>query len=512
MELSTPIEQIPRIGPQYQKKLKKLGIKNVKDLIFHFPRRYEDFSNIIPISELKVGKFCCVQGKILEIENTRTWKKRMILTQALVSDKSSTIKTVWFNQPYLTNTLKEGDFVCLAGKVAFGKQGIYLSSPAYEKISLTNNQQPTTYNLIHTGRLVPVYPETEGLSSRWLRAILKPLLIKLRNKIPETIPEKIRKNQRLLAMKEAIWQVHFPDSIDLAEKAEERFSFEELFTIQLFVLKERLKIARGRAFPIPLNLELCRNFLAKLPFKLTDAQKRALWQILKDLEKSQPMNRLLEGDVGSGKTIVATLAILNSARDGFQNAFMAPTEILAEQHFKTIFELLKDYNLKVGLLTSQRTELNGKKFDKKNLLEKVREGQIDILIGTHSLIQAEVTFKKLALVVVDEQHRFGVEQRAKLMKQPTAKNQQLIPHLLSMTATPIPRTLALTIYGDLDLSLIDELPKGRKKIITKIIPAKEREKTYNFIRKEVREGRQVFVICPRIEPTETYNLQLTTNS
>jgi len=533
MNLSTPIEQIPRIGPQYQKKLKKLGIKSVRDLIFHLPRRYEDFSNIISISEVELGKFCCLYAKILELKNTRTWKKKMILTQALVSDKSSTIKVIWFNQPYLINALKEGDFVCLAGKVALGPEGIYLSSPAYEKIS-NYELGIKNYELIHTGRLVPVYPETEGLSSRWLRAILKPILINLRNKIPETIPSEIIKSQKLLPINKAIWQVHFPDSINLAKKAQERFAFEELFIIQLFVLREKLKIAREMAFPIPLNLELCRNFLTKLPFKLTDAQKRALWQILKDLEKTRPMNRLLEGDVGSGKTIVATVAILNSARAGFQNAFMAPTEILAEQHFKTIFELLnpvkkskdlnsvrnlsllpqkiglsnggKTDNLKIGLLTSQRAELNGKKITKKNLLEKVREGEIDILIGTHSLIQEEVKFKKLTLVIVDEQHRFGVEQRAKLVagrteaKQKGETEAKIIPHLLSMTATPIPRTLALTLYGDLDLSLIDELPKGRKKIITKIILPKEREKTYDFIRKEVRKGRQVFVICPRIEP------------
>ena len=512
MELSTPIEQISRVGPQCQKKLKKLGIKNVGDIIFHFPRRYEDFSNIIAISEAKVGEFCCLQGKILEIKNSRTWKKRMILTQALVSDSTSTIKVIWFNQPYLINVLKEGDFVCLAGKVTLGgptkdaSSQIYLSSPAYEKI---NSQQSANNKeqLTHTGRLVPVYPETEGLSSRWLRLIIKPLLLQLKNKIPESIPEKIRKDYRLLPINQAIWQIHFPDSRELAEGAKERFSFEELFFIELLVLGERLKIAREKAFPVPLNVELCQKFLGKLPFKLTDGQKKSAWQILKDLEKSRPMNRLLEGDVGSGKTIVATMAILNSAKAGFQNAVMAPTEILAEQHFKTISELLKNFNLKIALLTGKAAKLllDERSFEisSKKLLEKVKKSEIDLLVGTHALIQDKVKFGKLALVVVDEQHRFGVEQRARLCQQSTINNQQLtIPHLLSMTATPIPRTLALTIYGDLDISIINELPKGRKKIITQIIPPKERKKTYDFIRKEVKEGRQAFVICPRIEPSK----------
>ena len=475
MNLSTPIEEIPRIGPQYQKKLKKLGIKTVSELLFHFPHRYEDFSNLVPISQAKIGQTCSIHGKILEIENTRTWKKRMILTQAIVKDNSGAIKVIWFNQPYLINVLKKGDFISLSGKVALGEDGIYLSSPAYEKIS---NFEFRISNLTHTGRLVPVYPETEGLSSRWLRIIIKPLLIQLENKIKDTLPEKIRIGQQLLPIEKAIWQIHFPDSMKLAKKARERFSFEELLTIQLMVLEERLKLAREKAVKIPLELDLIKDFVKKLPFKLTDAQKKAGWQILKDLEKERPMNRLLEGDVGSGKTVVAVMAALNVVKSGYQVALMAPTEILAKQHFKTMKELLNDFGIKIGLLTGN---------------EKTK-GKVDILIGTHALIQEGVKFKKLALVILDEQHRFGVEQRAKL-----CQNTLAIPHLLSMTATPIPRTLTLTIYGDLDLSLLDELPKGRKKIITRVIPPEKRKAAYQFIRKQVKEKRQVFVICPRIE-------------
>jgi ATP-dependent DNA helicase RecG len=479
MDLTTPIEEIPRVGPQYQKRLKKLGIKTVRDLLFHFPHRYEDFSNLVPISEAKLGETVSIQGKILEIENTRTWKKRMILTQALVQDNSGAIKVVWFNQPYLINVLKPGDDVCLAGKVTLGKEGIYLSSPAYEKIS---NQQLTINNqqLTHTGRLVPVYPETEGLSSRWLRLIIKPLLFKFKNKIPEFLPEEIKKEKKLLSLERALWQIHFPDSRTLAKAAKRRFSFEDLFLLHLFILRERIKLAKEKSPAIPLNLELIKEFVKSLPFQLTESQKKSAWQILKDLESDQPMNRLLEGDVGSGKTVVAAMAALSVAKAGYQVAFMAPTEILAKQHFKTFNGLLKNFGIKIGLLTGD---------------EKIKGG--DILIGTHALIQDQIKFKNLALVIVDEQHRFGVEQRAKLCEQ-----KDYIPHLLSMTATPIPRTLALTIYGDLDLSLITELPKGRKKIITKVIPPEKRRAAYDFIRKQVKLGRQVFVICPRIEPSE----------
>jgi ATP-dependent DNA helicase RecG len=509
MDLSTPIEQVPRIGPSLQKKLKKLGIKTVKDLIFHFPHRYEDFSNLTKIANVKVGEKACVRGKILAIENTKTWKKRMILTEAIVKDESGAIKVIWFNQPYLINVLKKGDLVSLAGKIAFGRKSkrdlpeIYLQSPTFEKIFPEKE-------LVHTGRIVPIYPETEGLSSKWLRMMIRPLLKKLKDKIEEFLPEEILKKYKLLPIKKAIWQVHFPDSLNLAKKAKERFSFEELFLLQLKILKEKLKLKSKRAISIPFNLELIKKFIDSLPFELTEAQKKAAYQILKDLEKERPMNRLLQGDVGSGKTVVAILAALEVAKAGYQVALMAPTEILAKQHLKTFSEFLKNFEIEIGLLTSGDCGISNKKVSEKELLERVKEGKVKILIGTHSLIQNKVEFKNLALVILDEQHRFGVEQRAKLVQQSTIGNQQStikIPHLLSMTATPIPRTLALTIYGDLDLSIIDQLPRGRKKVITKAIAPSQREKAYKFIRKEIEKGRQVFVICPRIEPTDDKRLE-----
>ena len=494
MDLTTSIEEIPRVGPQYQKRLKKLGIKTVGQLLFHFPHRYEDFSNLIPIAKAEPGGPFCFQGEILDIKNIYTFRKRMVLTQATIGDETGQLKVIWFNQPYLINTFKKGEYVCLAGKIAKKGGAKYLSSPAYEKIP-----KDFRFNagLTHTGRLIPVYPETEGLSSRWLRFIVKPLLAKLKNQIPDSLPEKISKKYDFLPFQKAIWQIHFPDSLKLAEEARKRFAFEELFNLSLFVLREKMKLAKEKAIAIPLNLALIQELTKSLPFKLTNAQKKCAWQILKDLEKPRPMNRLLEGDVGSGKTVVAAMAALNVARSKFQVAFMAPTEILAKQHFKTINGLLEKFNLNIGLITGKESYCDNKKITRKELLRKLGEGKIDVLIGTHALIKEKIKFKNLALVIIDEQHRFGVEQRAKL-----CQRKDFIPHLLSMTATPIPRTLSLTIYGDLDLSIIDELPKGRKKIITKIIQPKDKKETYNFIRAEVKEGRRVFVICPRIEPAK----------
>lgn len=501
----TPIEQISGVGPIVQKRLKKLGIKTARDLLYHFPHRYEDFSNLLPISEIKTNEVCTVRGKIIDIKTTRTFRKKMFLTQALIEDKTGAIKAIWFNQPYLTKILKAGDQAFFSGKVILDKNSIYLSNPIYEK----------DYGdsiLIHTGRLVPLYPETRGLSSRWFRNAVKFLLTNLKNKIQDELPEKIIKENNFLPIEKSFWQVHFPETKKQAEEAKKRFSFEELFFIQLFVLRERAKLALEKAATIPINIELVKKFVDSLPFKLTDAQKKSAWQILKDLEKPRPMNRLLEGDVGSGKTVVATIAALNVIKAGYQVAFMAPTEILATQHFNTIFKLLKNFNLNIGILTGKKDRFYSKKLktdfieiSRKKILEKTLNSEIDILIGTHALIQDKVKFGNLALVILDEQHRFGVEQRAKLIQNSKFKtqNSKLIPHLLSMTATPIPRTLALTIYGDLDLSLIDQLPKGRKKIITKVISPAERQKAYDFIRKEVKKGRQVFVICPRIEKSET---------
>jgi ATP-dependent DNA helicase RecG len=507
--LQTAVEKIPRIGPAYAKRLKKFGIKTVQDLLFYFPARYDDFSEIISISQArnKLGEVACVQGEIIEIETTKSIYGRMPITKAVIQDGTAQINVLWFNQPYLEKSLKENDFICLAGKISLGKEGLYFNSPAFERI----NEIGENEELTHTGRIVPVYSETRGVTSRWLRYVIKPLLYRFCDQIPESLPKEIIKKYKFLPIQEAVWQLHFPDSFEHADAAKARFSFEELFLIQLNVLKEKIKLMMKKAHACPMDSELMKNFTDSLPFQLTDSQKKCAFAILKDLEKTVPMSRLLEGDVGSGKTVVATMAALNvvkghpasaKASAGKQVAFMAPTEILAKQHFKTITELLKNFDVKIGLMTGKDARIykEGETIDvsKKSFLGDLENGQLDIIIGTHSLIQKGVEFKDLALVILDEQHRFGVEQRDHLIK-----NKKLVPHLLSMTATPIPRTLALTVYGDLDLSLIDEMPKDRKKIKTIIVEPSQRKEAYAFIEKEVKDGRGVFVIFPKIESQAT---------
>jgi len=497
--LETNIGEIPKIGPAYQKKLKKLGITTVHDLLFYFPQRYNDFSNIVTINQVKNGTTACVQGRIVEIATEKSFRKWMDITEAVIEDETGQIKALWFNQPYIATSLREDDTVCLAGKISLGKGGIYFNNPAYEKITdYTENR-----GLTHTGRIVPVYSETKGVTSRWLRYVIKPLLTQLYKDIPESLPEDILKKHKFLPIQQAIWQAHFPDSFEAADAAKSRFSFEELFLLQISVLREKAKLMLKKAPALPMDAELMKKFTSSLPFQLTDSQKQCAFQILKDLEKPTPMSRLLEGDVGSGKTVVATMASLNVVKRGYQTAFMAPTEILAKQHVKSIAGLLKDFDVSVAFLTGKESFLNGAEVKKKELLEKLANGEVDILIGTHALISKGVEFKNLALVVLDEQHRFGVDQRQALIRGTNAEQTQdsaYVPHLLSMSATPIPRTLALTVYGDLDLSLIKEMPKNRKPVKTIIVNPTDRRAAYAFIEEEVRKGRGVFVICPKIEP------------
>lgn len=495
--LQTPVGQLPYVGPNYVKRLKHLGIGTAKDLLFHFPNRYDDFSKITLIKDVEIGQKITIQGKILEIKSTRTFRRKMTLTEAIIKDGTSAIKAVWFNQPYLINYLFKGQEASLSGKVKISKDELILSSPAYE---ILKTKSAIT---LHTARFVPVYPETQGLSSRWLRYKIQSIL-HLTNKFQDFLPVEIKKNQKLLDLPQALKQIHFPQNQTLAQSAKKRLAFNELFLIQLFSLKQKKQWQEQKAYPIAFPKKTIKDFVKSLPFKLTNAQRIAAWQIFKDMEKSTPMNRLLEGDVGSGKTVVATLAALAAVKNGLQTALMAPTEILAKQHFENITKLIDKSGIKIGLLTSSEALVdNSVKIKKTEIARLVSEGKISLLIGTHSLIQETIKFKNLALVVIDEQHRFGVEQRAKLQQQIIQDGQdKIIPHLLTMTATPIPRTLALTVYGDLDLSILNEMPKGRQEIITKVVAPANRMLAYEFIRKQIQQGRQVFVICPRIEITE----------
>ncbi len=472
----------------------------MRDLLYHFPTRYQDFSARADIADLEVDKTACIQGQIDSIKIIRIWKRHMTLIEAMVKDATGSVKVLWFNQPYLAAQLKKGTIVCLAGKLVDKKGGKYLSNPMYEKV---RDRFETEENYTHTGRLVPVYPETAGVTSRWLRYIIKPLLAGF-SRFADPLPNNILAAYEFMPWSEAIKQIHFPDSEEMAAAARKRFAFEELFFIQLAVLRERIRLNKEMAVSILFDAKLTKEFVRSLPFKLTEAQRKTAYQVLKDMEKPRPMNRLLQGDVGSGKTVVAMIAALACAKNGGQTAIMVPTEILARQHFAGFSKMLAPFGIEIGLLCAKNCAASSYgAASKKTLLELIKTGEIKIIVGTNALIQKGVAFKNLNLIVLDEQHRFGIDQRAALARNhQTGKTNAATPHLLSMTATPIPRTLALTIYGDLDISLIDQMPEGRAKIKTQIILPGERAKAYEFIRQEINAGRQAFVICPRIDPEE----------
>ena len=500
--LETPLFEVLGAKSAFLKRLENLGVKTVRDLLWHFPSRYEDFSKMYTVAELEPGQQATIQGVVEEVHLGQSWRKHMSIVNAVIADDTGSIRAVWFNQPYVANTLKVGRQANFAGKVSLSDEGeMYLSHPAYELMRLAGRQE-----MKHTGRLVPIYPETRGLTSRGLRFIIQTVM----KRVPpfkEWIPDETLATLGFPEMNEAMHAIHFPKTLQDATLAQKRFSFEDLFLLQLTNLRQKLKLAQEKAPVIAADIEKVKSILGELPFELMPSQKRSLWEIIKDLERSQPMNRLLQGDVGSGKTVVAAIAAMIAAENGYQTAFMAPTEILARQHFETMKGLLSKITAArqpvIGLVTgSGATVLYENDVaaatPRPAMAKKVLNGEIAIVFGTHALIQKSMAFRNLGLVIVDEQHRFGVRQRAEL----AAKKNGLVPHFLSMSATPIPRTLMLTVFGDLDLSLITELPGGRKPIETKIILPAERKAAYAFIRKQVSEGRQVFVICPRIEPGE----------
>lgn len=498
MMLNSPIEENFRLVDAQKKALKKLGLKNLRDLLFYFPSRHESFSERKNIADLKEGDKTTVYGKISNLKMNKSWKRKMTMASAIVSDMTGTISAVWFSQPYIANILKEGDKVALTGKITNGKSGPYIANPAYEKIS--------SYEALGEGsEILAVYPETRGVTSRWLRFAVRKILQNLEQFPTDPIPEGILKKYHLPSLKSALIFIHTPQKLGDAETARKRFSFEEIFFIQLARMKERREHDQHRSFGIKINEKELKDFVSIFPFELTQAQKKSIGHIVSDFAKPSAMSRLLEGDVGSGKTAVAVVAAYAAVKNGYQVAYMAPTEILAQQHFKSFINYFSQLRLatKIGLITSSECKKYPSKVNlndathisRAQLLKWVGNGEIPILIGTHSLIQKSVRFKNLALVIIDEQHRFGTRQRAILAKEKSEK----IPHLLSMTATPIPRTLALTIYSDLDLSLLDEMPAGRQKIITEIIDPKHRGKAYEKIREEINNGRQAYVICPLIE-------------
>ena len=490
--LATELQQIRGLSPTFLAKLTRLGIRTVRDIIFHFPTRYEDFSKVVAIAALMPGQATTIRGTVRTVELRRTWKKRMLLTEAVVSDETGGVKAIWFNQPYIAKILKPGMAVNLAGKVVTSGGDTYLSNPSYEPVRWNAETR-------HTAGLIPVYPETKGLTSRGIRYLVKPLL-KILPKMPEPIPEDILAANRLPEVNAALQTIHFPKTIAEAERARIRFAFEDLLLLQIVNLKLRSALAREAAPPFRVPADILAGIKQTLPFILTASQERSLEEILKDCAAPRPMNRLLQGDVGSGKTVIAALAAIVAAENNYQTAFMAPTEVLATQHYGTFRTAFRGLLASRGI-TCERLTAGMKVTDKKRVMSAIREGEAQIVIGTHALLQKGIAFSNLALVIVDEQHRFGVEQRAALLKNEAPATHRCIPHFLSMSATPIPRTLSLTVFGDLDLSIIDELPVGRKPIVTKVVAPENRGKAYAFIREQIKKGRQAFVICPRIEPS-----------
>ncbi len=489
-QLSDSVQYIKGVGPQRAKLFQRCGIFSISDLFFYFPRRYEDRRYIKPISKVKIGDFETVKGKVITL-GIRQTKGSVSIFQLAVSDGKGIIYATWFNQNYLKKLFKIGDEIIISGKVRFFKT-LQMNSPDYEIISKDNKK-------IHSGRIIPLYPLTQNLNQRFFRKIVEQAIDKNIYLLKDILPADIKYEQELCDIKQAVKNIHFPANFFQQKKARERLVFEEFFILQIGISLRRQylkKISSTQKKEDSIKRNLVQKFKKLLPFNLTIAQQKVIEEIKKDINGGQPMNRLIQGDVGSGKTVIAIYALLLILERGYQGAFMAPTEILAEQHYLNLQKLLLPLNINIGLLIS---ELSSK--IKKETLEKIKKGGIDIIVGTHSLIQKGVQYRNLGLVVIDEQHKFGVQQRAELRKKGTS------PHCLIMTATPIPRTLALTIYGDLDISVIDELPQGRESIFTYWIREEKRRWLYNFICEEIKKGRQVYIIYPLIEKSEKINLQ-----
>ncbi len=472
------VESLKGVGPAVAKLFGKLGIRTIADLVDNYPRAYEDYSVITPAAQLRPGPVT-IRAKITQATG-RYVRRGMHVTEAIASDVSGSIRLVWFNQPYRAASIKHGKDYFISGTFELAYRKFAIQSPSIELAS----EFP-----LNTARIVPVYRETKGLTSRQIRQALKQCLPYITN-LPETLPAGIVANQHLLGRSQALAQLHFPESPQALNGAKERLGFEEVFSLVLASLLNKRDIAAEYAPIVPFHEDVAKDFTAHLPFTLTDAQRKAIWQIYLDMQKERPMNRLVEGDVGSGKTVVAAMAAVMVLHHGHQVALMAPTEILARQHADTITSLLKPLGLdsQVGLLVGSMPAAQ-----KRRAREAIQQGHMRFIIGTHALIQESVDMHGLELIVIDEQHRFGVEQRKALI----AKAGHM-PHVLNLTATPIPRSLALTVYGELDISILDSKPSGRQEVATTICAPTSRQDVYGRIAEELAAGRQMFVVCPVI--------------
>jgi ATP-dependent DNA helicase RecG len=504
LSLDDDVTRLKGVAGRSLPKLKKLGVQKVRDLVYLFPHRHNDYASIAKISDLEPGLDKTVVATVWESSERNTGPRRRS-SEAVLGDETGNVRAFWFNNPYMAKTLRPGAQVALSGKVNVFRGQLTFESPEYE---LLGGQE----ELVHTGRLVPVYPSTEGLTQRTIRGLVKRSLDACLSQVDEFLPGDLLDRTELLGLQNAIDKMHYPDSSAVWNAARRRLAFDELFLLQYAVLERRRDWRdHGEGVSLSEGREALDAFLESLPFKLTTAQSKVLAEIMGDVRSERPMARMLQGEVGSGKTVVAAAALLVAALNGHQGALMAPTEILAEQHFITVGELLSglpivsrgDHTVSVepgsgnepvtiGLLLGSM-----RKRVKEEMHDRVAAGAVDILIGTHAIIQSSVEFPSLALVVVDEQQRFGVMQRSSL------REKGVRPHLLAMSATPIPRSLALTLYGDLDMSVIDELPPGRQEIRTRWMGPDRRDVAYKFVRKQVGQGRQAFIVCPLIEESES---------
>jgi len=519
MQLQDKLSSHFRIDTIHQKALKKLGIETVSDLLYHLPARYEDISEVQSVGGLVKGQDAIVYGQLSGLKTRKAWKSKMPIAEGYVEDGSAKIQVMWFNQPYLAKMYSNGMYVKLAGKVAGTDAKLYLSNPEVEPLdSLPIDRHDSIFKDTegYDDTLYPVYRETKGVTSKWFyHTVLKCFEKGILENIHDPIPADIIKKYNLPELKTAFIWIHSPKKADHAASSRKRFAFEEVFYIQIKKAQERAAVSAASTYTFNTSPDHAKAFVERFPFPLTKAQDDAIKTILGDFAGNHAMSRLLEGDVGSGKTAVAATTAYAVATSrppeglgkklefgNLQVAYMAPTEILAKQHFESFIEYFKHLPIQIGLITGSGCQKFPSKsnpdkptnISKAQLLKWVANGEVPILIGTHALIYKSVEFKHLAYVIIDEQHRFGTNQRKKL-----AKKDARMPHLLSMTATPIPRTLALTIYGDLDISLLDEMPKGRKPVITKIVAPAQVDEMYDHVRSELKAGRQAYVICPRID-------------
>ncbi|MFO7916244.1 MAG: ATP-dependent DNA helicase RecG [Candidatus Krumholzibacteriales bacterium] len=493
--LLTSSQYVKGVGPARQKLLSNLGIRTVEDLVMHFPRRYYDRSNMKKVSELGPGDEATFSGMVLAKSLRKLGRKRSLLTVA-VGDETGRIDLVFFNQPYLKNRFRQGEGIIASGRVNTYRGQKQLSSPDFELVADSGDR-----DLIHTGRIVPVYPCTAGISQRMIRRIIKSALEKCRGEIGENLPRSVQKELSLMTREESFWQIHYPRDFKALEKARTRFKFEELFFIHILLRERRRKISSsGSRPPVSPPYPMLRDLLGNLPFSLTESQKKVMSEIRNDMESGKGLARLVQGDVGSGKTVVGLLSMFMAVDNGYQAAMMVPTELLALQHYNKIKGYVSGLPVEVELLIGSL-----KKKEKDRIHSRLAEGEIDLVIGTQALIQEAISFGRLGFAVIDEQHRFGVKQRAQLGKSGE------LPHFLVMTATPIPRSMAQIVYGDLDLSVISRLPFGRRKVATEIVSENDREKCYAHARSIFREGEQAFILYPLIEESESNDLKAAVN-